>query len=496
MKFQHKQHQQPGRPARGRVAMFTLLSLFTILFTAGAQAPDRSAPPSLGPPPTLSLSPVQKMKLSNGLQVVFMEKHEVPLLHMIVLVKAGSAMDPEDKNGLASMTAAMLDEGAGTRDALELADAIDYLGARISVSASFHATSISLHTPVSKADSALGLLADVVIRPTFPAKELERLRKERLTTLVQWRDEPRAIASVLFNRVLYGTGHPYGLSQMGDEKTLRSFTVSDLQRFHRTYFHPNNTVIVVAGDVTETTLKKKLEAQFGSWNGRTVVATNWPSLQPIGQRRVYLVDKPGAAQSEIRIGNISVDRGTPDYFPIEVLNTILGGSFTSRLNQNLREEHGYTYGAGSIFDMRPLPGPFLAASAVQTEVTKEALTEFMKELNGIRQPIPPEEADRARNYVALGYLDNFQSVGSVANQLSDLVEYGLKDSFFNDFIGNVSGVTDQDLQMVARKYVDPAHMAVVVVGDRAKIEKGIRELNLGPVEVLSITDVLGEAPRL
>ena len=470
--------------------------LLVALPLAAQQKADRSKPPELGPPAALRLPPIQRFSLSNGIPVVLMEKHNVPLVQVNLIVAAGSAMDPPGKSGLASLTADMMDEGAGTRNALELADAIDFLGANISTFAGMHTSGVSLYTPLSKLDQALPLMADIAMRPTFPADELERKRKERLTTLAQWHDEARVIASVLFNRTLYSSNHPYGLPTIGNEKSIRSFTTNDLKKFHASTFHAGNATLVVVGDVQPTALLPKLEAAFGSWEKKPVSKPTWPAVKQVGSRKIFLVDKPGAAQSVIRIGRIGVARTTEDYFPLLVMNTILGGSFTSRLNQNLRETNQFAYGAGSSFDMRVLPGPFLAASDVFTNVTDKALMEFMKELNNILQPVNDEELARAKNYLALGYPDNFQSVGQIAGQLGELVTYNLPDDYFNTYVQRVQAVTKADVERVAKKYLDPEKVVIVIVGDRKTIEKGVRELKLGPVEVLSIEDVLGKAPTV
>lgn len=460
-----------------------------------AQQPDRSKPPELGPPPSLTLPAIQHLKLSNGLKVVLMEKHQVPLVQVNLLVNAGTAMDPAGQRGLASMMAAMMQEGAGNRDALAFADAVDFLGANISVNAGMHTTTVSLFTPLSKLDSALALFADAALRPRFPAEELERNRIERLTTLLQWHDEPRVVGSTLFNNVLFGKNHPYGPPTMGDEKTIRGFSVDDLKKFHLTHFHPNNARLIVVGDVTAKTLLPKLNTLFGKWKTGKVAKSTWPSAQQVESRKIYLVDKPGAAQSVIRIGRIGVARTTEDYYPIVVMNTILGGSFTSRLNNNLREEHGYSYGAGSRFMFLPLPGSFIASSDVQTDVTDKALTEFMKELTNI-SAISDDELTRAKNYVALSYPSDFQSVGEIAGRLADLVIYNLPDTYFNNYTKNILAVTKDDVVRVAKKYVDPEKIAIVVVGDMSKVEAGIRALNLGPIEKLTIEEVLGNRPVL
>jgi zinc protease len=479
-------------------AVVCMLGLMTapLVVPIQAQHPDRSKPPELRPPPTLQLPPIQHSRLSNGIPVLLLEKHEVPLLQINLLVRVGATADPPQKSGLASLTARMLTEGAGTRNALQLADAIDFLGSSLSASAGQHTTVVALHTPLSKLDSALTLLADVAMHPQFPSEELERARKELLTTLVEWHDEPRAIASVLFNETLYGSEHPYGIPEIGNEQSLRSFTTEDLKQFHEKYFHSNNATLIVVGDVTMASIQHKLEEAFGAWSQGTIPVVHLPSVGQIERREVYLVDKPGAPQSEIRIGRIGAARLTDDYYAILIMNTILGGSFTSRLNQNLREQHGYSYGAQSTFDFMPQAGPFLAGAAVQTAVTDKALVEFMKELNGILQPVPDEEFTRARNYLALRYPENFQSVAQIASQLDELVIYDLPDKYFNNYVQNVLAVTKEDVERVAKKYITPEKMAIIIAGDQKQIEAGVKALNLGSLHNLTINDVLGKTPAM
>lgn len=478
-----------------RNCVLVILSI-ALVISSQAQHKDSVVVPKLGPPPSMKLPPIQRFTLSNGLQISLMEKHDVPLVQVELVVWGGAVNDPENKSGLSSMTASMLEEGAGDRNALELADAIDFLGADISPFAGNHTAGLIMHTPLSKLDSALSLFADIALRPTFPSDELERNRKERLTELMQWHDDPGTIASVIFDRTLYGTHHPYGIPGMGNEQSLRAMTADDLKNYYQTYFHPNNGFIVVTGDVIVKEIQPRLESLFGNWKKKDVELPKLSAVQQIQQRRIYVVDKPEAAQSVIRIGRIGVSRSTDDYFPLLVMNTILGGSFTSRLNHNLREVHGYAYGAGSIFDFRPTPGPFIAAADVQTNVTDKALSEFMKELEGVLQPVSDDELIRAKNYLALQYPQNFQSVAQLDAQLSDVNVFGLPDDYFNTYVQKVLAVTKDDVQRVAKKYIDPEKVAIIIVGDRKQIESGITALNLAPVQFLTIDEVLGSAPDL
>ena len=366
--------------------------------------------------------------------------------------------------------------------------------ADLATGSAIHTSQISLHVPVAQLDSALAVLGDVVLRPTFPADELERQRTQRLTALLQRRDEPRSIASVLFNRTLFGVDHPYGIPTAGDEQSVRSFRVEDLRTFYDTYYRPNNATVIIVGDITIEAVRQRLERIFGSWSSAPIPATKWPEPRQVARRQVYLVDKPGAAQSEIRIGRIGAARQTDDYYSLVVMNTVLGGSFTSRLNQNLRETHGYTYSAGSAFDFRPLAGPFVAAAAVQSNATDSALVEFMKELRGIVNHISDEELSRARNYVALQFPESFQQVAETADQLAELAVFDLPDDYLTRYIDRIMSVGQTDVARVAKKYIDPERIVIIVVGDRARIEGGIRALKLGPITVLTVDDVLGKSP--
>lgn len=456
--------------------------------TLTAQQPDRKQPPPIGPAPALTLPAIQKHQLSNGLAVWMVEHHEVPLAQVNLIVRSGSAADPIGKYGVGSLTTAMLDEGAGSRSALDLADAIEFLGANLSTGSSFDSSAVRLSVPVSRLADALPLMADVALRPTFPVAELERLRKERLTALLQARDNPAALVQLAFPRVVFGPTHRYGTSANGLPATIETLTADDLRTFYRAHFRPDNATLLVVGDLTPAAALPMLEKAFGGWKaeGLAALVAAVPNAPQLGKRQVYLVDKPEAPQSQIRIGWVGVARSTPDYAVLEVLNTVLGGSFTSRLNQNLREKNGYAYGASSAFDMRMSAGPFLAAAGVQTDKTADALREFFNELNGILTPVPAGELAKAKNYVALGFPGEFETTGDMARKLEELVVYNLPESTFSNFVPSVTAVTAADLQRAAARFVQPEKMAVVVVGDLKAIEGPIRALNLGPVTVLPI----------
>jgi predicted Zn-dependent peptidase len=477
-----------------RVAL--LLALLAAAGMAAAATPpaDRSRPPQPGPARPLALPEIHRLALSNGLPVLLAEAHEVPTVEIALLIRTGAAADPLDHPGLASMTADMLDEGAGGKDALALADALDFLGAELTTGASWDSSRVRLHVPVARLGEALPLLADVALRPDFPEKDLARLRREALTDLLQARDEPGRVASWALARAVFGDRHRYGRPEAGDVPALTGMGVADLKAFHARHYRPGNAVLIVVGDVTAALLPQ-LERAFGSWPAGGEAPPSLPEPQQLEGRAIWLVDKPGAPQSVIRIGRVGPARRDPDFAALEVMNTLLGGSFTSRLNDNLRERNGYTYGAGSSFGYRRVAGLFLAGADVQTDKTAPALQEFLGELTRIRTPVTPAEAERAHNYLALGYAWEFETTRQLAAQIATQALYDLPSDAFTSFVPKALAVGPQEIRRAARGQVDPERLAVVVVGDRAAVEGPLRALKLGPVRVLSVDDVMGPPPR-
>ena len=444
---------------------------------------DRSAPPRLGPPELLSLPPVVTRTLPNGLRIIIVEHHELPLVDLILLTGTGVEADPPGRSGLATLLAALLDEGTTSRTALQIADQKAFLGISLSTSSGWDASRISVHAPTAQLDSALALMADVALHPSFPMQELDRLRSERLTELIQLRDRGPGIADVAYPAIIYGTEHPYGRPLLGTETSVGAITRAELEQFYRTYFRPNNSTLIVVGDITAADITRRAGIAFGSWEAANVPKTAISSAQPAGTTTVYLIDKPGAAQSSVRIGNVGVPRSTKDYFGLLVANTILGGSFTSRLMQNLRETKGYTYGARSRFDMRQSAGPFTASAEIVAEKTDSALIEFMKELRAIRDTVPATELAKAKTYLQLQMPGSFETTGQIAGQLVPIVLYDLPLDYYRTYAQQIDRLTQADIQRVAREYIDPSRLAIVIVGDRASIEGGVRALRLGEVLV-------------
>jgi len=447
-----------------------------------AQVVDRTKPPALTPLPPLKLPTVQTATLPNGLTLAVVEMHKVPVVDVQVLVDAGAARDPGDLPGLATFTALMLEQGAGTRGALAVADEAAFLGAQLNTTATLDGAVASLHVPRRRLEAALDLLADVVLRPSFPDSEVARQRELRGAQLVQQRDEPVAVANIAFPAIVYGPGHPYGHPLNGTDAATAALTRDRVAAFYRSYYRPNAARMLIVGDITLAQARGLLAARFGAWEQGDVPGLAGGSAPAPATRAVYLIDKPGAAQSVIRIGHVGPARSTPDWYALEVLNTILGGAFTSRLNQNLRETHGYTYGAFSQFAARRLAGAFVALASVVTAKTDSSLVEFLKELRRIRdEPVPDPELAKAKAYLTLGLPGDFETTVGTAGRFREVLSYALPLDYYDRYVDRIGAVTAADVQRVARQYIDPDHFDIVVVGDKAHIEAGIRALNEGPI---------------
>jgi zinc protease len=454
---------------------------------------DLTKPPTLGASPTLKMPPITTRELENGLKIVVIEQHELPLADVLLQVRSGGESDPAGKMGTAALAAAMLTEGTTNRSALQIADQAAYLGVELNASSGWEQSTVSLHTPTAQLDSALALFADVALHPSFPTADLERVRKVRLTALQQVRDRGPAIADRAFASAVFGEKNPYGRPLAGTEGSVASISRDDVQRFYTTHYRPNNATLLVVGDVRPDDVERRAREIFGGWSREPVSPVASTPSSPKATT-VVIVDKPGAAQSSFRVGGIGAARSTSDYFPIQVMNTILGGAFTSRLNQNLRETHGFTYGAQSGFGLRRSPGPFFASAEVVTAKTDSALVEFMKELRAIREPVPADELEKAKRYLQLGLPGNFETTGGIASEFLPLVAYGIPLDFFATAVQRYGAVTQADVQRVARQYIDPDHLTVVIVGDRKVIEPALRALKPGEIVIRDVRDVLGAPP--
>lgn len=469
------------------------MRLFSLLILAPATlAAQAATQPKPGSAATLTVPAVRSAALPNGIQVRVVEQRELPLVQVTLTVTGGSRLDAQAP-GIATFMAGMLDEGAGTRDALALQSELAFLGANLSTTADWDRITVGLKVPLRTLPAALALMSDVVLRPTFPAEEVRRQRDLRLTALLQARDQPNTLASLAFNQAVYPATHPYARSAIGDSATVATYDSALARRFYEGSMRPDRASLFIVGDVTEAQVRPLLERHFGAWRA-TGTALPLPAAPaastPAATTRVWLVDKPEAAQSVIMIGWPGVDRTSPDYAALQVMNTLLGGSFTSRLNMNLRETKGYSYSASSGFTFRVVPGPFIASSSVRTNVTDSSLVEIFKELRGMRDvAVPEEELNRAKAFVELGIPGSLESTSQVAGQMAQLATFGLGLDELPRLATRVRAVTAADVQRVARQYLTPDRAHVVVVGDLAKVKTPIEQLGLGTVTVLEVSKI-------
>jgi len=457
-----------------------------------AAARAEAALPGPGTAPRFTLPQLQRRKLANGLDILIVEHHELPVVTMNLVVKSGSASDPANRTGLANAVANLLDEGTATRSALDISEQLSAIGAQLGTSANWDASNVTLTTLTKHTDAALDIFSDVLLRPAFADAELARFRASRLTALAQRRDDATAIAGVIYPSILYGANHPYGRLAQGDEASTKALTAADLRAFYSANYLPNNSSLIVVGDVRPDEIVARLERALGVWKPGTVPGVRLDAPAPREKTVIYLVDKPGAAQSVINIGHVGVARSSADYFPLLVLNTILGGQFMSRVNLNLRESKGYTYGARTVFDYRRGAGPFSASAGVQTAVTKESVAEFLRELRGIRGDIPVTESEleTAKKSLTLGYPRTFETPAQIGARLADIALYGLPDNYFNNYVGSIEQVKLADISRVANAAIDPSRLAILVVGDRKVIEPGLRSLD-GLGDTITLLDVEG-----
>ncbi len=443
----------------------------------------RYTPPAAGPASKLELPVPKKMQLENGLAVLLVEQHTVPIVAANLVVLAGSEGNPVDKPGLASFTADMLDEGTKRRSTLQLADDLARIGAQLTTATTSDASNANIRSLKKNADAAFELLADVALDPAFDAKELERVRKQRLTQLLQLRDNPSQLASRVFYRVVYGEKHPYGYVELGTEESTKALTRDDLVKFWQSGYVPGNAALVVAGDMTEAELRPLAEKYFGRWSGSKPVF-KVPAPDSKLTRHIVIVDKPGSPQTQLRVGQIGVPRDNPDYVPLEVMNNALGWLFSSRINMNLREKHGYTYGAFSRFVYRRGPGPFFVGGGVRTDVTGESVKEIFSEIEGIRkQPVSGAELNMAKDYLARSLPGLFETSPQAAASTAELFLYNLPLDYYRTLPAKVDAVTPAEVGRVAAQYLSPENMVVVAVGDRSKIEPQLQKLEIGASEV-------------
>ena len=455
----------------------------------------RKEQPRPGPLKTLQLPMPTSFRLTNGLTVLVNERPGLPIVAMNLVVKTGSDANPIDKPGLANFSATMLDEGTMTRTALQIADEVAQLGGTLGTGSTVDSMQITASSLKRTFPSLLDLVADVARRPSFPAEEIERQRASRLASLVQQRENANAAANAAVLAALYGHGHAYGFTELGTEASNRAIGRDDLQKFWMQSFVPNNAALVVSGQITAAELKPLTEKAFGTWPSGTPASASLPAPATTTARLV-LVDKPGAPQTQLRVASLGVARSTPDYEPLRVMNDALGGLFSSRINMNLREQHGYTYGANSQFLFRRSPGPFQIASGVRTDVTAPAVDEIFKEVRRMRETLlTTEELSTAKDALIRSLPAEFETSARSTASTANLFVYDLGLDYYAKYPQRLAAVTADRVKVMAEKYVVPEKLIVVAVGDRAKIAPELEKLNLGQTELRAADGTLATPPN-
>jgi zinc protease len=464
-------------------------------YTTAAAGVDRSKLPDAGTPPPARFPTFGRAKLSNGLQLIVAERRAIPVVSFQLLVDAGFAADQFSIPGAASLAANMLDEGTKTRNALQISEELAQLGANLSTGANLDQTFVSLSALKANLDKSLELFADVILSPSFPEADFRRLQQLQLAAIQRERLAPLQMGLRVLPRLIYGPGHAYGnpLTGSGTEQSVQRLTREELAKVHATWFKPNNATLIVVGDATLAELVPKLERLFAGWRRGDVPKKNLATVPPRARPAVYILDRPGAEQSVILAGHIAPPKANPQEIAIETMNTILGGQFTSRVNMNLREGKHWSYGAFSLFWDARGQRPFFVYAPVQTDKTKESLQEVVKELRGIRgeSPVTPDELAFAKNSQTLALPGQWETNGAVLGSLAELVRFGMDDRYYDTYAQRVNALAQREVAQAAQ-LLEPDRLTWVVVGDRAKIEAGIRELNLGE---LSFIDADGNALR-
>jgi predicted Zn-dependent peptidase len=452
---------------------------------------DRSKLPQVHDDPPFTFPPIIKSRLADGLGLWCIEKSALPLVSLLLVVPAGSASDPDELPGLASLTGDMLDEGSGTRSAIEMHDAFARIGAHLEIEVAADTTLVGLTVLSRYLRQGLSLFADCIVRPNLLESDVERVRQLRLHRLVQLRDLAPAVADRAFMQMLYER-HPYGHLAIGTEAALNEMTAADVKAFHGGAYLPSRATLIAVGDAKAEPLAEIANAAFKGWigpnTGGPVVGLDRALAEPpvLSECRLAVVHRAGAAQSELRIGHVGEARSTPDYAALLVLNMVLGGQFVSRVNLKLREDKGFTYGARTSFDFRRGRGPFLLQTSVQTQVTADAIKDAFTELRDIlgRRPVTAEELELAKSALTRGYARNFETTEQLARALAQLIVHGLPDQYYDEFPARVGEVDAATMARVARTYLHPERMLTLIVGDRPALEPSLASIGLGDPAVL------------
>ena len=446
---------------------------------------DRSAIPAPGPAPEVAFDDFERFELSNGLRVVLAQRGAVPVVNLRLMVNAGYAADQFSLPGAADLAMDMLDEGTAKRSALEISDELALLGATLQTGSNLDVSTVSMSALKEKLAGSLDLFADVVLNPTFPDEDYARLQKQQLATIAQEKVQPVGMALRVFPKLIYGDGHAYSMpfTGSGTEESVRQIDTGTLKKFHRDFFKPNNATLVVVGDVSREELQPLLEKQFKRWKSGDVPQKNIEFVGAPSKSTVYLVDRPDSEQSVIFAGHVAPPKNNDREIAIEAMNEVLGGSFNARINMNLREDKHWSYGAQSLLIDAEGQRPFLVYAPVQTDQTSASMAEIHREVSEIRgeRPPTPDEVARAKDKKTLTLAGQWETADAVADSLAEMVRFGLPDDYWDRYPEEVRALSDDQISVAASEVVKPDGLVWVVVGDRAKIEPGIRELGYGDI---------------
>ncbi len=457
---------------------------------------DRSSVPEAGPPPAADFPGFQRTTLSNGLEVIVAERRAVPVVELNLMIDAGFAADQHGIPGTASMALQMLDEGTRGRTSLEISDELEMLGATLGAGSDLDMSFVSMSALAENLDASLDLFADVILNPAFPDGDFERVKALQMAAIQQEKADPFGMVLRMFPEFLYGEGHAYSLpfTGSGTEESLGRIQRGDLLEFHQSWFKPNNGTLVVVGATSVEEIRDKLEARLGSWESGNVPEKNLSTVQDRENSLIYLLDFPGSPQSVIFAGHLAPPQANPDEIAINTMNTILGGDFTSRINMNIREDKGWSYGAASIILPARGQRPFVAYAPVQSDKTAESVLEIRKELLGIQadHPATQEEVTNAKAMTILRLPGQWETNASVLTSLGEIVEYGYDDDYFGSYPDRIRAVGPEDVNRAARNTLKPDGMIWVIAGDRSVIEESLRALGLGDVVLIDRDgDVVG-----
>ncbi|MDB4967364.1 MAG: peptidase domain protein [Myxococcales bacterium] len=466
-----------------------VMALSLAALPALAAKPDLTKQPELTPLASWKAPVPTSSMTAAGTRVAVLTEHSLPIVHVLMTVPAGSAWDPVDRPGLAAAVAMMLqDGGAGKRTAPEVAQAFADLGIEVEEHVDSDEVQLELTVLARNLDRALTLLGDLVARPRFEATEWTRARARRLDEIRRRMDEPRHIVEDVFDRVLYGD-HPYGHSFLGTLPSINAMTVEELRSFYAAHYGPRAVAIALVGDVEQAAATQAVARALDGWKSTAQPPAPLPAPK-VTPARVVIVDRPGAPQSQIRVGHLGRERRSPDFAVMSLLETVLGGSFTSRLNQNLREKHGYTYGARANFDLHQVAGPFWCGAGVRTDATGPALKETILELQGMLAPMPPEELGKGRSLVLQSVVESFADGNRAASYIADLLAFGLPLDYWSRLPAQLAALDVPSVTKAAGKLLTPNNLTIVVVGDRKAIEPEMRLLPF--VKSIEFRDVEGK----